>query len=44
MVNPFLHYFITSQARHALIIKQSYLEETNEHLSDSLAKQSIRKK
>ena len=43
-LTPFLHIFIPGRAQHALIIKQSYLEEVSVELTSALIKKSLHKK
>ena len=43
-LTPFLRIFIPGRTQHALIIKQSYLEEVNVELSGALRKPSVWKK
>ena len=43
-LTPFLRIFIPGRAQHALIIKQSYLEEVSVELTSASSKKSVRKK
>lgn len=43
-LTPFVRIFITGLAQHALVVKQSYLEEVNLELSGVAKKQFVRKK
>ena len=43
-MTPFLRIFISGRAQHAIIIKQSYLEEVNVELTLALPKKSVCKK